>query len=408
MVDEAQAVVIGAGALGSSVAFHLAKAGWRRVALIERHDVASQTSPRAAGLTAQVRSTDLMTRLAMMAVRKIERFEAETGESITYHQSGSMKIARTPDHEEQLRDEVARGRRLGVDIDFVSVDEARRKTPFLESTGIRAITYTPSDLYLEPVQIPAGYARAAARLGATVLPNTTVTAIQLRDGEVRGVATDKGDIRSPVVVDAAGAWIRLVGDLAGARVAVVPTRHQLVITEPISGVAPSQPIVRIIDSNVYVRPEKGGLMLGGYEGNPMQYDMRRLPARFDIKDLPLDVGVLRRLADTVIPQFPVLRDFTVREHRGGLPTMTADGEHVVGPVGGVRGFYVAGGCCVGGLSISPAVGELLAHWITEGRPPMDLGPMSPDRFKNRFGSEDELWQACRRRYAHHYWAVIKA
>jgi glycine/D-amino acid oxidase-like deaminating enzyme len=408
MVNEAQAVVIGAGALGSSVAFHLAKAGWRRVALIDRHDAASQTSPRAAGLTAQVRSTDLMTRLAMMAVNKIERFEAETGESITYHQSGSMKIARTADHEEQLRTEVARGRRLGLDIDFVSIDEALRKTPFLESTGIRAITYTPSDLYLEPVQIPAGYARAAARLGATLLPNTTVTAIQVRDGEVRGVITDKGGIRSPVVVDAAGAWIRLVGGLAGASVPVVPTRHQLLVTEPISGVAPAQPIVRVIDSNVYLRPEKGGLMVGGYERDPVQYDMRQLPAAFDIKDLPLDVGVLRRLADTVVAQFPVLRDFTVREHRGGLPTMTADGEHMVGAVGSLRGFYVAGGCCVGGLSISPAVGELLAHWIVEGEAPIDLSPLAPDRFTDTFRSEDELRQACRRQYAHHYWAVIKA
>jgi glycine/D-amino acid oxidase-like deaminating enzyme len=408
MIDDAQAVVIGAGALGSSVAFYLAKAGWRRVALVDRHDLASQTSPRAAGLTAQVRSTDVMTRLAMMAVRKIERFEADTGESITFHQSGSMKIARTPDHEEQLRNEVARGRRLGLDIDFISLDEARRKTPFLEKTGIRAVTYTPSDLYLEPVQIPAGYARAAARLGATLLPNTTVTAIRMRDGEVQGVATDRGEIRSPVVVDAAGAWIRLVGELAGARVPVVPTRHQLLVSEPISGVAPTQPIVRIIDSNVYLRPEKGGLMLGGYERDPVQYDMRQLPPNFDIKDLPLDVGVLRRLADTVAGQFPVLRDLVVREHRGGLPTMTADGEHLVGSLGSIRGFYVAGGCCVGGLSISPAVGELLAQWIVDGEPPTDLGLMAPGRFKGGSDTEEALRAACRRRYAHHYWAVIKA
>jgi glycine/D-amino acid oxidase-like deaminating enzyme len=407
MINNAQAVVIGAGALGSSVAFHLAKAGWRQVALVDRHELASQTSPRAAGLTAQVRATDLMTRLAVMAVKKIVRFEAETGESLTYYQSGSMKIARTPDHEQQLRDEVTRGRRLGIDIDFVSVDEARRKTPFLQTTGIRAITYTPSDLYLEPVQIPAGYARAAARLGATLLPNTTVTAIRMRDGEVQGVITDKGDIRAPVVVDAAGAWIRLVGDFAHARVPVVPTRHQLLVSEPISGVAPTQPIVRIIDSNVYLRPEKGGLMLGGYERDPVQYDMRQLPPGFDIKDLPLDIGVLRRLADAVVEQFPVLRELTVREHRGGLPTMTADGEHMVGPIGSIRGLYLAGGCCVGGLSISPAVGELLAQWIVDGKPPMDLGLMAPDRFKSAYDVEETLRAACRRRYAHHYWAVIK-
>lgn len=407
MIGDAEAVVVGAGALGASVAFHLAKAGWRRVALVDRHELASQTSPRAAGLTAQVRTTDLMTRLAMLAVKKIERFEAETGEPITYYQSGSMKIARTPDHEEQLHDEVARGRRLGLDVDFVSVGEARRMMPFLETRGIRAVTYTPSDLYLEPVQIPAGYARAAARLGAALLPHTTVTAIRVRDGAVHGVVTDKGEIRSPVVVDAAGAWTRIVGELAAARIPVVPTRHQLLVTEPISGVEPMQPIVRIIDSNVYLRPEKGGLMLGGYEPDPVQYDMRQVPPGFDVKDLPLDVRVLRRLAETVVAQLPVLREFAVREHRGGLPTMTADGEHVVGPVGVAKGFYVAGGCCVGGLSISPAVGEVLAQWIVEGEPPMDLAPLAPQRFGAAYELEENLREACRRRYAHHYWAVVR-
>jgi 4-methylaminobutanoate oxidase (formaldehyde-forming) len=407
LIRDAEAVVIGAGALGASVAFHLAKAGWRQVALVDRHELASQTSPRAAGLTGQVRTTDLMTRLAMLAVQKIERFEAETGEPITYYQCGSIKIARTPDHEEQLRDEVARGRRLGLEVDFMSPGDAKRMTPFLETLGIRAAIYTPSDLYLEPVQIPVGYARAAARLGATLLPNTTVTAIRVREGSVQGVVTDKGEIRSPVVVDAAGAWTRVVGELAGERIAVVPTRHQLLITEPISGVEPMQPIVRVIDSNVYLRPEKGGLMLGGYEPDPLQYDMRQLPPSFDVKDLPLDIHVLRQLADTIVAQFPVLREFTVRDHRGGLPTMTADGEHVVGPVGGVKGFFVAGGCCVGGLSISPVLGEVLAQWIVEGEPPVDLTPLAPQRFGAEYELEEKLLEASRRQYAHHYWAVIR-
>ena len=130
MIQDAAAVIVGAGALGASVAFHLAKAGQPRIALIDKHDLASQTSPRAAGLTAQVRTTDIMTRLAMMAVKKIERFEAETGEPLVYHQSGSMKIARTPEHRAQLEREVARGRRLGLEIDL---------TPFRE----RAAAYPP-------------------------------------------------------------------------------------------------------------------------------------------------------------------------------------------------------------------------------------------------------------------------
>ncbi len=402
MMQEAEAVVIGAGALGASIAFHLAKAGRRRIALIDRYELASQTSPRAAGLTAQVRKTDLMTRLAIMAVRKIENFEAETGEPIVYYQPGSLKIARTPEHAEQLRSEVQRGHRFGLEIDLISPAEARRLFPFLDPKGVQAITFSPTDLYLEPAQLPLGYARAAGKLGATLLPNTTVTGIVTRGGSVEGVITNRGEIRTPVVVDAAGAWVRLVAEMADGRIPVVPTRHQLLITEPIAGVATNQPIVRVIDSNVYIRPEKGGLMLGGYEPDPIQHDMRGLPSSFQIGDLTLDLNVLRRLADTVVTQFPILREFRVREHRGGLPTMTADGQHVVGPVPGVRGFFVSSGCCVGGLSISPVIGEILTEWILTGKPPMDLTPLSPERFGPEYQEEGRLKAECRWQYSHQY------
>jgi glycine/D-amino acid oxidase-like deaminating enzyme len=343
-----------------------------------------------------------MTRLAMLAVRKIGRFEAETGEALVYFRSGSLKIARTEEHLAQLRTEVARGRRLGLDIDFVSAGEARRLLPFLDTEGVHGITYSPSDLYLEPVQIPLGYARAAGRLGATLMPNTAVTGIVTRDGAVESVITEHGPIRTPVVVDAAGAWTRPVAKMANRRIAVVPTRHQLLITEPIDGILSSMPIARVIDSNVYIRPEKGGLMLGGYEPDPAQYDARDLPPDFQIKDLRLDIGVLRRLADAVVTQFPVLREIKVREHRGGLPTMSADGRHLVGPVSGIRGLFVASGCCVGGLSISPAVGEVLAEWIVAGEPPMDLALLSPDRFGPELQVEERLRAQCRWQYAHQY------
>jgi 4-methylaminobutanoate oxidase (formaldehyde-forming) len=402
VIQEADVVVIGAGALGASTAFHLARLGNLRVALVERHAVASQTSPRAAGLTSKARGTDLMMRLADLAVRKIERFRDETGEPLVYHQTGALKIARLPEHVEQLHREVARARETGVDLDFISPAEAQRLTPFLRDRGILALIYSPTDLYLEPVQIPLGYARAAQRLGAEIVEQTAVTAITTRDGAITGVVTDQGAIRTPVVVDAGGAWTRVVGQMIGVDIPLVPTRHQLVITEPIAGVEPSQPIARVIDVNVYIRPEQGGLMLGGYEPDPLQFDAGTLPHGFQIKDLPLDLGVLRRFADSVAEQFPILRDFRVREHRGGLPTMTPDGQHIVGPVPGVRGFFVASGCNVGGLSIAPAIGDVLAAWITDGTPPLDLAPLGPARFGPARLPEDHLRGECRWQYAHHY------
>src|SRR5437870_3246900 len=141
MLQEAAAVTIGSGALGSSVAFHLAKAGIGPVALVDKHEIASQTSPRAAGLTSEIRQSELMTTLAKMAVEKIKNFTAETGEEMIYFQSGSLKIARTAEHEQQLRRDVERGQKLGVDVDFVSSAKARQLMPFFEPAGVRAVTY---------------------------------------------------------------------------------------------------------------------------------------------------------------------------------------------------------------------------------------------------------------------------
>ena len=400
--ERADALVIGAGALGAATAFHLAKAGLS-VALLDKAELASQTSPRAAGLSGQLRSDERMTRIAARGVQKIVAFEVETGEPMVYFQPGSLKIARHTEHEAQLHDEVERGRQLGLDVALISLEEATRLMPYLVTDGVRAVMHMRSDVYLEPVQVPLGYARASARLGAVLLPNTPVEEVLTAGGTVAGVRTPGGEIRAPIVVDAAGAWLRAVAALGGSTVKAVPTRHQLMVTVPLPKVQPNQPITRIIDANVYVRPEKGGLMLGGYEPDPVQYRMQDLHPDFQIADLSLELAVLRRLADSVAEQFPVFRDVALQEHRGGLPTMTADGEHILGPAPGVDGLYIIGGCCVGGLSTAPALGELLAEWITTGRPSIEVPSMSPSRLATSL-SEDELRDLSRLQYAHHYWS----
>jgi glycine/D-amino acid oxidase-like deaminating enzyme len=286
---------------------------------------------------------------------------------------------------------------------MIGLHEARSLMPYLLTEDVLAVMHVRSDVYLEPVQVPIGYARASGRLGATLLPHTPVEEILTEGGAAAGVRTRRGEIRAPVVVDAAGAWLRVVAAQGGATVKLVPTRHQLMVTVPLPDVLPNQPITRVIDANVYIRPEKGGLMLGGYEADPMQYDMGGLPTDFGVERLELDLSVLRRLAESVERQFPVFRDVAIQEHRGGLPTMTADGEHVLGPAPGVSGLYVIGGCCVGGLSTAPALGALLAEWIVQGRPSIDVSVMDPGRLATTL-AEDKLRDLCRLQYAHHYWS----
>jgi glycine/D-amino acid oxidase-like deaminating enzyme len=280
----------------------------------------------------------------------------------------------------------------------------------LEPTGLLAVCHIPGDIYIEePVSLLNAYLEAGARLGVTVLPHTLVTGIAIKDGAVQAVLTDRGRIETPVVVDAAGAWARARGDQAGARVPVVPVRHQLYITAPIVGVDPLYPIVRLIDTAVYLRPARKGLLLGGFESDPLPLDPRAQPASFSMDDVPLDRAVLDQAAASVEKNVPAVRGAAIREHRGGLFTMTADGRFLVGPAPELRGFWVITGCNGSGFSFSPALGQMLAEWIVGGEPSIDLTRLAPRRFAATGGAlavtpldEDQLRAACIWQYAHYY------
>jgi glycine/D-amino acid oxidase-like deaminating enzyme len=403
MIESADVVVIGSGGLGAATAFYLVRRGARNVVVVDKHEVASQTSPRAAGLMSHARTSDLMVQLVTHATGNLKRFTEDTGQPLDWTQSGSLKVARRPQDVDVLESDLARGRRLGLDVERISPDEAHRLNPFLQTEGVLAVMRVGDDLYFDPAQVAIGFARGAESHGAMLLPNTTVTRVVVEDGEVAAVETDRGSIRTGIVVDAAGAWTRQVAEASGIRIPIVPTRHQLFVTEPLEGASADHPIVRVMDAAVYIRPCDGGLLWGGFEEDPRFLDVDALGARFQAKDTPLDAEVLRRLADQVRQQLPVLLEAKIREHRGGIPTMTGDGEHIVGPVPGARGFFVAGGCNVAGLSVSPAIGDMLAAWIVDGAPPIDLARLSITRFAEPYPQQrleqDAAWQ-----YRHFYGA----
>ena len=402
MIETAAAVVVGSGAFGAATACHLARRGVD-VVLVDQHALGSQTSPRAAGLTSQAASLPVMARLRREACEAFERFEADTGRSAGFHRSGSLKASYTEAGERRLRADLDLARSLGIETRLVSADEARRLAPHFEPGPARAIGYVPSDGWLDPATVAVAFATRASALGARLRPFTRVTGL-LRDGDrVAGVATAAGEIRAPVVVDAAGAWTRAVAAAVGIRLPLVTVRHQLYVTEPIAGVEPLQPIVRLIEASVYVRYCDGGLMFGGYEDAPLVVDPATLPPGFQVAQLALDLGVLQALTDEVVAHFPALKDADIAIHRGGLPTMTPDGNPILGPVPGLDGLYVASGCCVGGLSLSPAAGRALADLIVDGRSDPDLAPVSVERFRKWTDGDDAaIRQVCVEHYARKY------
>lgn len=397
----AAAVVIGSGAFGSAAAYHLARRGID-VILLDQHALGSQTSPRAAGLTSQADPVPVLAGLRREACDAFARFESDMGRSISYHRSGSLRAAYTEAGERRVHEALATAQSLGISARLVAPAEAERLAPHFRAGAARAILHVPDDGWLDPARLAVAFAARAAELGARTLPFTRVTGLLTEGGRVAGLVTERGEIRAPAVVDAAGAWTARVAASVGLRIPLVPMRHQLLVTEPIPGVEPLQPIVRMVEASVYVRHEQGGLLFGGYEDAPRVVDAATLPPAFQIADLPLDLSVLRALIDEVGEHFPALRTARVAVHRGGLPTMTADGRPLLGRVPGLDGFFVASGCCVGGLGLSPAAGRVLADLVVDGKSDPDLAPLSVERFRGRHEDAAALEAACVAHYARRY------
>jgi glycine/D-amino acid oxidase-like deaminating enzyme len=387
---KADVAVVGAGALGLSTALHCGLRG-RSVVVLDRRTPGSQASGRAAGLFKSVQGDEVRTFLARRSIDLVRTFAGWAGVPLDVASSGSLLVARSAGHKKLLAAELGQSLRWGVDLAAISPAEAGQRTGgYYLPAGDEDVVWCPEDVYLEePGALIDAYLTAASRAGVRVLADEPVTAVTTRAGAVTGLQTATRHIETGVVVDAAGAWVRQVGELAGAWVAAAPVRHQLLVTEPLPGVPPGAPISRILDSAVYLRPARSGLMLGGFEAAPLAVDPRAEPPEFDTDDVPLDRGVLEAMAAAVADLVPLAQAAvaggTVAEHRGGLFTMSPDGRFLAGPVPEVPGLWVASGCNGSGFSSSPAIGEALAAWITGGQPAVDLSPLSPARFGSLAG-----------------------
>ena len=401
-ITQADAVVIGAGAFGLSVGYQLAAQGAGQVVVLDRFAPGSQTSPRAAGLYKLIQADETLTRLAQSSIEVIRGFSDASGVPLSYVQSGSILAARTPEHAALVDEEAKAAASWGIELEKVDGEGMHRLAPYLTGRSIRTAYFVPGDIYIEePRSLLDAYVTAIDKLGSFVTGEAPVTGISIEKGEIAGVSTPRGDIVTPVVVDAAGAWARGVGELAGVEVPVAPVRHQLLITRPIAGMAAHEPIARIVDASAYLRPARGGLMMGGMESDPIAIDPRRDPD-FTMSDTPLDLRILDEFTERLGPLVPALGDTPVAEHRGGLFTMTPDARFLAGPVPGVRGLWTATGCNGSGFSISAGIGRALAEWIVGGEPMMDLSSLDPGRFRPGPLDDDQLTSAGLWHYANYY------
>jgi len=370
--SHARAVVVGGGIAGCSVAYHLTKLGWRDVVLLERRDISCGTTWHAAGLVGQLRATNNLTRLAKYGADLYETLEAETGQATGFRRPGAVTLARHAERMHELKRQASTARCFGVEVEVITAKEAGRRWPLIRTDDLVGALWVPRDGRTNPIDTTLALAKGARMGGATILENTAVTGITLRNGAVAGVRTTAGDIACEVVVNCAGMWARDLGALAGVAVPLHASEHFYIVTEPMAGVTPDLPILRDLDGFIYVREEVGGLLMGGFEPVAKPWGMQGIPESFAFSLLPEDWDHFQVMMEQAIHRIPSMETAPVRRHVNGPESFTPDGRYLLGEAPECRNFFVAAGFNSVGIASGAGAGKALAEWIVGGEAPMDL------------------------------------
>jgi len=400
MRSSARAVVIGGGVGGCAIAYWLTKLGWDDVVLVERADLTSGSTFHSAGLVGQLRGSLSLTRMMMSSVELYRTLGDEVGLETGWHEVGSLRLASSPERMEELTRQAGWAKTFGLPLELIPPEEAQRLFPPMTTDGVLGAAYLPSDGYIDPSQLTFALAEGARRGGAEINTNTRVTAIEVERGRVRGVETGRGSIQTEVVVNAGGMFAAEIGRLAGVTVPVVAFAHEYLVTEP-AGLPLDLPTMRDPSLLVYFRGESGGLIMGGYERRPAAWGLDGIPADFNGRLLEEDWDRFEELMENAIVRVPALADAGVVRLVNGPEAFTPDGEFILGPTE-VRGFWVAAGFCAHGLAGAGGMGRLVAEWIAEGIPGLDVWEMDSRRFGRHYASSEYTLARSHEVYATYY------
>ncbi|MBE9553699.1 MAG: FAD-binding oxidoreductase, partial [Proteobacteria bacterium] len=276
----ARAVVIGGGIVGWSTAYHLAAEGWTDTVLVEAGQLSSGSTWHAAGLVGQLRSNANITQLLGHSVTIYDRLEKETGQATGWKMNGGLRLACSQERWTEVKRQATMARSFGLEMELLSPAEARKIWPIMDIHDVVGAAFLPTDGQANPSDITQALAKGARKQGVTIVEDTKVTAIEIRDGRVAAVVTDKGRIECEVAVNCAGQWANEIGQLAGVTVPLVSVQHQYLVTEPIDGVPRDLPTLRDPDRLTYYKEEVGGLVMGGYEPNPIPWAEDGIPDKF--------------------------------------------------------------------------------------------------------------------------------
>jgi glycine cleavage system aminomethyltransferase T/glycine/D-amino acid oxidase-like deaminating enzyme len=376
----ARVVVIGGGIIGTSIAYHLAHLGVRDVVLLERDRLTSGTTWHAAGLMATFGSTsETSTELRKYTRDLYLRLEAETGLATGMRQVGLIELAVEPGRLEEYRRVSAFNRHCGVEVHEISASEVAELWPLARTDDVLAGFYIPADGRVNPVDVTMSLAKGARQQGARIIEGVAVTGVLTKDGTVTGVRTAQGDIEAEYVVNCAGMWARQLGELAGVSIPLQAAEHYYLLTEPIAEVSRDWPVLEDPANYGYFREEGGGLMLGMFEPVCAPWRVEGIPADFSFGELPPDWDRMGPFLEKTMSRIPISSQVGIRKFFCGPESFTPDLAPVLGEAPELRNYFVAAGMNSIGILTGGGIGRVMAHWIVNGRPDVDITGMNIDR-----------------------------
>ncbi|AVO37034.1 GcvT family protein [Pukyongiella litopenaei] len=398
--SSAQVVIIGGGIVGCSTAYHLARLGIDCI-LLERRKLTSGTTFHAAGLVGQLRSNANITQLLGYSVDLYRGLEAETGLGTGWKMNGGLRLACNAERWTEVKRQATTAHSFGLDMELLTPNEARDLWPLMDVSDVVGAAFMPTDGQANPSDITQALARGARMKGALIREDTKVTDIEIEHGTIRAVITDRGRIGCEKVVLCAGQWSREFAARFGVNVPLVSMQHQYLVTEAF-GVPGNLPTLRDPDRLTYFKEEVGGLVMGGYEPNPIPWAVDGIPSGFHYSLLDSDFDHFEPIMELALGRVPALEKAGIKTLTNGPESFTPDGNFIIGEAPEQRNFFVGAGFNAFGIAAGGGAGMALAEWVKSGEPPYDLWSADIRRFGAPHFDTDWVRTRTIEAYAKHY------
>jgi len=371
--SSADVIIIGGGIVGCSIAYHLTQLGITDVVLLERQKLTSGTTWHAAGLVAQLRASQNMTRLARYSAELFAELAGQTGQETGYQATGSITLALHAQRLEELKRQATMANAFGVHCELIDADFVRQQWPGIDTDDLYGGVYLPGDGQTNPVDTTLALAKGARQAGAEIFEDTKVVRLAIDGAKVTGVYLDDGRLlRAKQVVLAGGMWSREFAAQHGVHLPLHAAEHFYLVTEPLASFDRMRPTLRVPDEQAYYKYDAGKLLLGCFELQAKPWGMDGIPDDFCFDSLPDDFAHFEPIFNTAIQRFPELADAGIQLFFNGPESFTVDDRYLLGPTPELENLFVACGFNSIGIQSSGGAGKVLAQWMQDGQPPMDL------------------------------------